>query len=1279
MTHMRVGRANGEDWLRLGEAAEALGVNSNTVRRWSDAGKLTCYRSPGGHRRYRRRDVDSLLQAEIASPATASSAPRRSGSPSNDAHPDQDLAPLIALARAAADGVGVDAYRLSVEGAREGCWVLAAPSGRADGRPTITTAEALPAAAAVLRTGQRMVIPDVAATSLLTLDEADAHRMEGDRAVLAVPLTIPAPLVGALELVERGEPRSFDGAGVALAEFMARQMSRIIGGGDPDVATPPRGTVAGDSLPSPFSSGGKTRGGDRRPAASRPEADLDADATHADVETLVNAAMNHLRELTGAATCTLYRAGSEMMAPFPAGGSPGALPIRDGAPWRLEEYPAAAEAVATGAPVVCGPEDTLEPSPRTVTHLLESRRLVGALLLPLVVHGQPVAVVELGMTDPDVLHAARSDAEFAADVVRATLGVDEVIADLQRKNRDLGAVIEASLEDASTLGGGGVLQAVVKRLSRLVPAPVTEVYAVEGESLRALMSYDGKRFDTEWEGMLLPLRRYPCSRRAVKTGEIVVTTGLDDALLDDEGRHSLEKWGYQSQLSMPLSSRGRVIGLIELSDHEPRDFTPYLELIHGLGQVASRALETASLLEQAERRSRILNELVELGALASRSRDLDAFLHGVAARLVVALDAANCDVFRDGTEGLRCVASYDRSGHDEAAIGTILDADSYPTVIAAMNAHRLLVVSSSDDPKLSERERRTYREYGFASEVSIPLVVNDRLYGMLDIYDTRERDFGEYLSFLRNAAQTVAGAVENAQLVEQLAHRSSVLRDIVELGAATSQAADLGEALAALAERTRDTIGAADCDIFTLQDDRLRCFVSANRDGFDASVVGRALDMERFPATELAVRSGRPMTISSLDDPRLTNEERASMGEHGYQSELCIPLMDGDRAIGLIDVFDTRPRDFGEYLGFLQSVAQTAAGAIGSTALRDELEHRNTELADLVDLGEAVSSAGGLTELAHAVGPRVVATMCADGCQIFSLRGGKLHCVLTYEDGAFDEEYVDKPLDLDLFPGTRDAISRREPLVIESPDDPRLSDYERGLFHESGSQSEICVPFALDGRVVGLLDVYDHRRRDYAEHRGFLMRVGQMIAGAFENALLMEQLEESNQTLRLLVESGIEFSASLDLDDVLQSVARRLCSAAGAPSCDIFTLHGDSMRCACSVERGTPDTKYVGADYRLAALDLARLAIETRRPVAAADLSTDPRVSAFERREDLGWGHRAVLALPLISRGDVIGIAGIYDDHPRDFERLDMLHGLAQVAATALANATLFDRLDRGA
>lgn len=42
-------------------AAEILGVDRDTVARWADAGKLHCWRTPTGYRRFRRADVEALL------------------------------------------------------------------------------------------------------------------------------------------------------------------------------------------------------------------------------------------------------------------------------------------------------------------------------------------------------------------------------------------------------------------------------------------------------------------------------------------------------------------------------------------------------------------------------------------------------------------------------------------------------------------------------------------------------------------------------------------------------------------------------------------------------------------------------------------------------------------------------------------------------------------------------------------------------------------------------------------------------------------------------------------------------------------------------------------------------------------------------------------------------------------------------------------------------------------------------------------------------------------
>ena len=51
------------DWLTLGQAAKYLGVAPSTIRKWSDQGRVPAFYTPGGHRRYRRADLDKFLES----------------------------------------------------------------------------------------------------------------------------------------------------------------------------------------------------------------------------------------------------------------------------------------------------------------------------------------------------------------------------------------------------------------------------------------------------------------------------------------------------------------------------------------------------------------------------------------------------------------------------------------------------------------------------------------------------------------------------------------------------------------------------------------------------------------------------------------------------------------------------------------------------------------------------------------------------------------------------------------------------------------------------------------------------------------------------------------------------------------------------------------------------------------------------------------------------------------------------------------------------------------
>lgn len=58
--------ASDAELLSVGEAALLAGVHVDTIKRWEKAGRISSLRTPNGHRRYRRGDVEALLTTEAS-------------------------------------------------------------------------------------------------------------------------------------------------------------------------------------------------------------------------------------------------------------------------------------------------------------------------------------------------------------------------------------------------------------------------------------------------------------------------------------------------------------------------------------------------------------------------------------------------------------------------------------------------------------------------------------------------------------------------------------------------------------------------------------------------------------------------------------------------------------------------------------------------------------------------------------------------------------------------------------------------------------------------------------------------------------------------------------------------------------------------------------------------------------------------------------------------------------------------------------------------------------
>ena len=59
-----------KEWLSSTEASELLGVHQTTLRRWTDAGEIPCFRTPGGHRRFKAADLETWIAGKQSTALT---------------------------------------------------------------------------------------------------------------------------------------------------------------------------------------------------------------------------------------------------------------------------------------------------------------------------------------------------------------------------------------------------------------------------------------------------------------------------------------------------------------------------------------------------------------------------------------------------------------------------------------------------------------------------------------------------------------------------------------------------------------------------------------------------------------------------------------------------------------------------------------------------------------------------------------------------------------------------------------------------------------------------------------------------------------------------------------------------------------------------------------------------------------------------------------------------------------------------------------------------------
>ena len=231
----------------------------------------------------------------------------------------------------------------------------------------------------------------------------------------------------------------------------------------------------------------------------------------------------------------------------------------------------------------------------------------------------------------------------------------------------------------------------------------------------------------------------------------------------------------RTELAVPMTARGKLVGVIDLQSTRVNAYTEYdRALMRLIAARVSIAIDNARLYRRVERQNRTLKTLSNISREFSSILDLNDLLSKIASTMrdLMDYDAFSILSVDHEAKALKHLFSirYDqRVNIDNVPLGKGL------TGAAAESREVVRVHDTAKDP------RYIASHPDIRSEVAVPLIVQDRVVGVMDLESDRIGYFSDdHVRTLALLAPQVASSVENARLYAELAQRERRMEEDLE-------------------------------------------------------------------------------------------------------------------------------------------------------------------------------------------------------------------------------------------------------------------------------------------------------------------------------------------------------------------------------------------------------------------------------------------------------------------------------------------------------------------
>jgi GAF domain-containing protein len=424
-------------------------------------------------------------------------------------------------------------------------------------------------------------------------------------------------------------------------------------------------------------------------------------------------------------------------------------------------------------------------------------------------------------------------------------------------------------------------------------------------------------------------------------------------------------------------------------------------------------------------------------------------------------------------------------------------------------------------------------------------------------------------------------------------------------------------------------------------------------------------------------------------------EGSAIARERGHRTNLSVPLLRGDAAIGNIQVRRQEVRPFSDkQISLLKTFADQAVIAIENVRLFEAEQQRARELTESLEQQIATSkvlevissSPGDLKPVFGAILENAVHLCGAEFGNLYLREGNGFRAAAMHNAPPAYAEQRAGVLQPSPHSTLWKAAQSKQP--AQTADITKLQAYVDGdpwlisAVSQGRYRSVLGVPMLHEDELMGVITVFRQEVGAFADKQIVLLTgFAKQAVIAIENTRLLNELRQSLQQQTatadvLKVISRSTFNLQTVLDTLVES-ATRLC---GADHAWLFRCEGEILHWVASFGHGTDAHNRLREFFKTREVFVDGGSVTGRAALLAKvvhvpDVLTDPDYTYGDAQKIAGY--RAGLGVPLLRAGEVVGVIFVNKVAPGPFDekQIELVTTFADQAVIAIENARLLNEL----